>query len=287
MTPLTDNLQNSTLALGTERAMPQVSTATAPASTHSWIRVGFNVWQQRWQRWLCSPWTFRRQWPVMMPLLGLIGLTMLFRYTPLDQTVSSWFYDSQTQNWPLFFSAPCTFFYRVGIYPPFVLMSFGAGLLLFGWTVDRTFSLSRAGLFLVLLMVIGPGLIVNLGFKGHWGRARPHQVQQFGGKYEYSPVGSPGPLTHGNSSFPSGHAAIAFYMMAPGFLVSQKRPKLSQRLFLAGMVYGLCMSATRVIQGGHFTSDVLWAGAIVYLIGAMLARWILWPASGETAEITP
>ncbi len=224
---------------------------------------------------LQSPWTFRRDWPVAMPLLVLTALTLLFRFTPLDPAISSWFYDAQAHRWPWFFSAPCTFFYRIGIYPPFVLFSAGVALLLCGPFFDRTWSLSRAGLFLVLVMAIGPGLIVNLGFKGNWGRARPHQVREFGGKYDFSPVGSPGPLQHGNSSFPSGHAAIAFYLMTPGFLVSRRRPKLTQCLFLIGVVYGLCMASTRVIQGGHFTSDVLWAGGIVYLVGAALARLLL------------
>jgi membrane-associated PAP2 superfamily phosphatase len=210
-----------------------------------------------------------------MPLLLLIFATVLLRMTPLDLTISSWFYDAESGAWPWFFSAPCTAFYRLGIYPPFVLVVIGGVLLTCGWMLDGTDSLSRAGLFLVLMMVIGPGLIVNVGFKGHWGRARPHQIQEFGGPYEYSPVGSPGPLAHGNSSFPSGHAAIAFYLMAPGFLVSPRRPKLARGLFLFGIVYGLCMSATRVVQGGHFVSDVLWAGAILYFLGVVLARLIL------------
>lgn len=253
-------------------------TATVPMTLRrgEWSASGWCcACRRQLQILLQLPWSFRSDWPVVAPLALLAGLTVLFRFTSLDQTISSWFYDAQTHQWPFFFSAPCTFFYRIGIYPPFALVSCGGVLLLFGWLIDRTFSVSRAGLFLVLVMAIGPGLIVNLGFKGNWGRARPHQVQDFGGKYEFSPVGSPGPLLHGNSSFPSGHAAIAFYLMTPGFLVSRQRPKLSRGLFLGGIAYGLCMSATRVIQGGHYTSDVLWAGGIVYLVGAALARIIL------------
>lgn len=242
------------------------------------------LWRRRWQNVLHPPWSFRADWPLLAPLLALAALTLAFRFTTLDQAISSWFYDSELFNWPWFFSTPCTFFYRIGIYPPFVLVSCGGALLLFGRLIDRTWSLSRAGLFLVLVMAIGPGLIVNLGFKGNWGRARPHQVREFGGKYEFSPVGSPGPLLHGNSSFPSGHAAIAFYLMAPGFLVGRCRPKLARRLFLSGVAYGCCMSATRVIQGGHFTSDVLWAGGIIYLVGALLARVILHTVEHESMD---
>ena len=39
----------------------------------------------------------------------------------------------------------------------------------------------RAMIFLIATMIIGPGLIVNLGFKDHWHRPRPVQTQDFNG----------------------------------------------------------------------------------------------------------
>jgi lipid A 4'-phosphatase len=237
--------------------------------------VSSKAWQAGWRRRLRTPWSYRTRWPVFWPLAVLGLLTLAFRLTPLDLLISGWFYDAETAKWPWFFSAPCTAFYRLGIYPPFVLVSIGGGLMIAGRWIDGTDSLPRAGLFLVLLMVIGPGLIVNVGLKEYLGRARPHQVREFGGRYAYSPMGTPGPLEDGNSSFPSGHAAIAFYMMGPGFLVSRRRPGLAWKLFLGGAAYGVCMAATRVIQGGHFASDVIWAGGIVYLLGVILARLVL------------
>ena len=148
-----------------------------------------------------------------------------------------------------------------------------------GRFLEPTGTLQRAGLFLALLMLIGPGLIVNVGFKEFWGRPRPNQIQTFGGQFQYAEVGSWGRLPHGNSSFPSGHAAMAFYMMAPGFLAGRRRPKLAAKLFALGAIFGLCMAASRVIQGAHFASDVIWGGAIVYFTGAILSRLILRSAS--------
>lgn len=251
-----------------------VTPVTAPAG-------GFAAWQQSWRKRLETPWSFQARWPVMIPVLMLIAMTLAFRWTSLDLTISSWFYNPQSRLWDWFFLPPCTAFYRLGIYPPFALAIFGGLLLVFGWLIDGTDSLPRAGLFLVLMMLLGPGLIVNLGFKAYWGRARPHEVQEFNGQHEFSPVGSPGAMLQGNSSFPSGHAALAFYMMAPGFLVSRKRPRLTAACFALGVLYGLCMSAVRVAQGGHFTSDVLWSGGIIYLLGALLAPLVL-PAQKES-----
>ncbi|HCX59124.1 MAG TPA: PAP2 family protein, partial [Candidatus Cloacimonas sp.] len=60
-------------------------------------------------------------------------------------------------------------------------------------------------LFLVLAMIIGPGIIVNSALKENWGRPRPRDVEQFGGRYAYEApleidLSSPG------KSFPCGHA---------------------------------------------------------------------------------
>jgi hypothetical protein len=37
------------------------------------------------------------------------------------------------------------------------------------------------GLFILLSVILGPGLLVNLVFKDHWGRPRPRQVVALGG----------------------------------------------------------------------------------------------------------
>lgn len=231
--------------------------------------------QAAWRRWLGTPWEFRAHWPVAGVMIALAVMTLVFRLTPLDLAISRLFYDAQTGLWPWFAWAPCTALYRYGIYPPLVLAACGGVLFALGWLVDGTDSLARAGLFLGLVMLIGPALIVNVGFKNQWGRARPNEVQEFGGLYLHTLVGSPGGSGRHNSSFPSGHAAQAFYLMAPAFLVSPRRPRLCAALFAGGILYGLCMSATRVAQGGHFTSDVLWSGGIVYLVCALVARLVL------------
>ena len=78
--------------------------------------------------------------------------------------------------------------------------------------------------------------------------------------------------TFPNSSFPSGHASIAFFVMGPAFLMDRNQRRLRNKWLFGGIAFGIAMGFTRVLQGGHFVSDVLWAGVIVYLVGAILAR---------------
>jgi hypothetical protein len=54
---------------------------------------------------------------------------------------------------------------------------------------------------------------------------------------------------------------------------------------MMGIVYGFGMSLTRVAQGGHFTSDVLWSGGIMYLVAAILARILLTEDSTDTTRL--
>lgn len=83
---------------------------------------------------------------------------------------------------------------------------------------------------------------------------------------KFLPVGEWGSRSLPNSSFPSGHASVAFFLMGLGFVVSPNRSWLRRGFFVGGIAYGLAMGFTRVLQGGHFISDVLWAGAIVYFV---------------------
>ena len=44
------------------------------------------------------------------------------------------------------------------------------------------------------------------------------------------------------------------------------------------------MGFTRVLQGGHFVSDVLWAGIIVYFVGIALSRFMFHQEFDEEFE---
>lgn len=45
----------------------------------------------------------------------------------------------------------------------------------------------RAALFLVATLALGPGLLVNVALKDHWGRPRPIDIAQLGGTEHFVP----------------------------------------------------------------------------------------------------
>lgn len=124
--------------------------------------------------------------------------------------------------------------------------------------------------FLLLAFLIGPGLLINAGFKEHWGRARPGDIVQFGGEKQYTAPLQPAEECKRNCSFVSGHASVGYSLILLGALTGN-------RLFwlMGGTVAGLAIGLLRMIQSGHFLSDVLFAFFPVW-IAMELVIFLYW-----------
>lgn len=135
-----------------------------------------------------------------------------------------------------------------------------------------THRLSRPALrrasAVAIVMALGLGVLVHAALKENWGRPRPHQVQDFAGTQAFVPALRPWGACSRNCSFVSGHAATGFALLAMGMFGSRARRRL---WFAAAMLAGLAIGAGRVVQGGHFVSDVLFAGVLMWLT-AILTR---------------
>ncbi|HPE58697.1 MAG TPA: phosphatase PAP2 family protein [Thiolinea sp.] len=126
-------------------------------------------------------------------------------------------------------------------------------------------------LYLLLVFVLGPGLLVNATFKDHWGRPRPIQLQVFGGQAAYVPPLAYVPHSPGRS-FPSGHASVGFAFVALWFIWRRRLPQWAGRALMAALLLGSLIGLTRMAAGGHFLSDVIWAGWM-----CLFAAWLLSP----------
>ena len=59
--------------------------------------------------------------------------------------------------------------------------------------------------------------------------------------------------------------------MAPAFVCYRRRPWLAAAFVLLGLTAGTVIGLARIVAGGHFPSDVLWSGGIVYFTALALA----------------
>ncbi len=199
----------------------------------------------------------------------LVLASIVFWLTDLDLRLAVLVSRSGSE-WPVGDQAFWHFLYVWAPVPAFVL----AGTALFGLGAGffnaRAADCRKKTVFILLLLALGPGLVVNVLLKDQLGRARPREVIEFGGSHQFTECWQFG-TTGANSSFPSGHASIAFFLMAPWFVLRDRKQGVAAGFLTAGIVFGSLVGIARMLQGGHFATDVLWAGGLVYLTGGVLA----------------
>jgi lipid A 4'-phosphatase len=203
-----------------------------------------------------------------MPLSMVIFLTAVLNVTNADIEIEKWFY-SPISGWFWGHENLWSLLYEYGNIPA-LLLSIG-GLLAFvlSFYQKKLISYRNIGLFLVAFMILGPGFLVNTVFKDHWGRPRPTDIVNFGGTEVFRHVWEKGQPGQGKS-FPSGHAAVGFFLFSPFFFLRKTSRRWAVFFLCLGISYGILMGTGRMIQGGHFPTDVLWSGAFTYLTGLIL-----------------
>ena len=124
----------------------------------------------------------------------------------------------------------------------------------------------RIYLFLSLSLFLGPGLLVMILKDYTIGRARPSQITEFGGSSDFTRAFEYSGACDSNCSFVSGHAAMGFFFIGLGWLMQSKR------WFYFGLAIGVVVALTRIIQGGHFLSDTVFALWAVYWVNLGLGK---------------
>ncbi|MBF0560581.1 MAG: phosphatase PAP2 family protein [Alphaproteobacteria bacterium] len=212
------------------------------------------------------------RWLVLLVLALLVVVTV---FPGIDLTVSRWFFTAGAGF--TLKELPVLEFIRHGLPPILIgIDAFVAILWLAGIMLKKQFFAidGRIPAFLLSSLAIGPGLIVNSLLKEHWGRARPSTVIEFGGHLLFTrPLVIAGQCDH-NCPFSSGHAPPGYWTVAFAFLAP---PRWRPHAFAAALVFGSLVGLSRIIQGGHFLSDVVYAGVVTIAVTWVLYRLILKP----------
>jgi membrane-associated PAP2 superfamily phosphatase len=213
---------------------------------------------------------------VWIPLLLLTTFTLIFRFTDADLVILRQFYvnnpsgNSFLDHWPMMQVYPWKALYDWGVYPGWILGCTGLLVWIVSFWRPKLERWRDEGLFYFLVLLLGPGLLVNGILKPYWGRPRPNAIVSFGGQREFLPVWQWG-QGQDEASFPSGHASMGFYLMVPAFVYYRRRPRLALGFLLFGLFSGGFIGLARIVAGGHFPSDVLWAGGFVYFTAMLVS----------------
>ncbi|MEJ0062973.1 MAG: phosphatase PAP2 family protein [Alphaproteobacteria bacterium] len=203
-------------------------------------------------------------------LFSLAALTAIRPET--DLLVSRWFYtpgNAPDERFPLRFWGVTDMIHTLAVNMWMPMAAILAGGLL--WAVRRKKS-PRAWLFLLLVLLIGPGLVANAVLKDHWGRARPAQVQEFGGGAIFTPYWQIADQCRDNCSFIAGDGAFGFVLPALGLVLARRRT-----WFWSGITAGIIMGGNRIVMGSHFMSDVVLAALLMLLTMLLLHAAIYGP----------
>jgi lipid A 4'-phosphatase len=207
-------------------------------------------------------------------LWSLALLVPLVAFPRIDITVAGWFYDAGRDVFPAR-SAPLFEWFRksMPVYL-FAIAALVAVAALAGELLKRPLLgvSRRIAAFLLLSLALGPGVVVNLILKDNWGRPRPSELVEFGGRNTYVRPLMISDQCDANCSFSSGHGALGFWPVALALLAP---PAWRPLAISAALLFGVVVGFVRIAQGGHFLSDVAFSAAItIGLIGWLHQRLI-------------
>ena len=127
---------------------------------------------------------------------------------------------------------------------------------------------ARLWAFPALLMLLGPGLLVNGVLKTYWGRPRPAEIEAFGGEAAFTPAFQMAGECARNCAFVSGEGAGA---VAAAIAVGALAPP-SWRLRAGLAAVAAAISGLRVATGRHYLSDVVFAAFLMGFVALALHR---------------
>lgn len=194
---------------------------------------------------------------------GLIA-TALAEIFNLDLGIASYFYVPGGPNggWIWAKTEPWNFFYRWGEIIPIGITAAIVGVYVLAYFGRLPDKYKKCCVVVVLTVILGPGLMVNGVLKDYWGRPRPADIVQFGGESQYRSITSPGGPGAGKSAV-CGHCSVGF-AMASLVAFYPYHPTFAVTSFALATLYGIALGITRIVQGGHFFTDVIWAAVLVY-----------------------
>lgn len=202
---------------------------------------------------------------VIAVFFSIIAGMLVYYFSALDIWVTSLFYDPEFKGVEGFYLRPHPFLmamHNAVMWVVLAMVCLYATLILGNIIRKRPvlFGLTNLALcYLLLTLIIGPGLVVNVIFKDHFGRARPVQVEAFGGTKTFTPPFVISDQCERNCSFVSGDPSVGFVLFSFVMLYGARWVWLP-------LLTGGTMGMVRIMQGAHFFSDVLFSGIFTFWV---------------------
>jgi lipid A 4'-phosphatase len=212
---------------------------------------------------------------VALSIAAVVGIVFAI-WPQLDITIGALFYNPATHSFAAWYSDrveqardAASLLITLCVVPAFLAL---VGKIAF--PQRRMLIPGRAALFLIVTLALGPGLLTNVVLKGHSARMRPVDVVALGGKERFTPWWDPRGDCPDNCSFVAGEASGGFWTLAPAALTP---PQWRAFAYAGALVFGTALGLLRMAAGGHFFTDVVFAGVLMYvliwILHGLIYRW--------------
>jgi lipid A 4'-phosphatase len=207
-------------------------------------------------------------------IISVAAACLLILYPEIDIEISGKFYESGKGF--LYAHNP----YIIGVFKivPLITKIFSLICIL---AISRKFfinynwrdTLKTPAVFLLTAALLGPALTVSYGLKEHTGRARPRDIIEFSGSKYFTPATEISSQCTTNCSFSSAHAAMGFYFTSLAWIVPLPYQNI---IFLLALSFGSFVGFGRILQGGHFFSDIIFSFIVIMIMNEISFRLWLW-----------
>lgn len=203
------------------------------------------------------------------PVVAAVVLSLLINRRNGDIEWLRPHFSPATESWPRGDEPLWRLIYEIAALPAIGVGAAAILILVAGFRRVEWRRWRRVAWFFLALLILGPGLIANLWMKEQWGRPRPREVEEFGGRAPFESVFAMDFSGEGKS-FPCGHATMGFFFVGAWFLLRKARPGLGLLCLVLALLWGGLIGYARMIQGGHFPTDVVWSAAVMWIAAALL-----------------
>ncbi len=203
--------------------------------------------------------------------LAAIALLLIFEISHLDIWISNFFYSAETKTFQLRNHPFLTQVMHHGLKSSMYVLGVGSILVGFmllkqGRTLFRGKHLAVGSLGVIFI----PALVALL--KHLTNKHCPWSLDIYGGQIPYAGLFETYASGFGSGQcFPAGHAAGGFMWFAWSIALMSIYPKLAKVIFYFAIVMGFALGISRMMQGAHFLSHVLWTAWFAWLISLCLA----------------
>jgi lipid A 4'-phosphatase len=206
--------------------------------------------------------------------IGIVAGLVLALFPQLDIVAARWF--SPTEGFPLQHEPSLILLREANTWIVVLLVvpAIVAATIKFLFPHSRMLVRGRTFVLLVSTLILGPWLLTNVVLKDNSGRPRPRDVVELGGPERFLPWWNfTGPCQK-NCSFVAGEPSGAAWTFAPAALTP---PAWRPVAYAGAMAFTGIVGVKRMAFGGHFLSDVVFAGVltffVVWLMHGLLYRW--------------